>query len=76
MDSVILQEHFELAQRHVASATRIVNTQRRLIERLESWGQDTQAARLLLAEYQQTLRLYLADCERLARQLTREVRSV
>jgi len=65
----MLQEHFEIAQRHVAEATRIVGKQRELIARLESRDQDSESSRELLAAYENTLRLYIEDCDRLAREL-------
>jgi hypothetical protein len=69
MDRELVQEHLHLAERHVAQGAELVERQRRLIEKLESDGHDTTAARTILRTLEDTQAIHVADCERLSEQL-------
>jgi len=54
-----------MANRHIASGTRVIIRQRQLIDELEADGHDTREALALLARFEDMLALHLADRDRL-----------
>jgi hypothetical protein len=62
-----LKEHLEYAEERVAQGVPLVVEQRTLVARLEREGHDTEAARAreLLALLEESLRLHIADRDRL-----------
>jgi hypothetical protein len=69
MDREKLQQHLQEAERHVAQSTMHVVEQRKLVIRLERDGLDTTDARRLLELFEESLRLYLVNRDRLRREL-------
>jgi len=61
----ILRDHLAMADRHVAAGNRVVIRQRQLISELEADGHDTREALALLARFEGSLALHLADRDRL-----------
>ena len=69
MDRAVIQEHLELANRHVADGEKHVARQKQILAELEREGHDPEQARELLAVFEETLAIYVADRERLEREL-------
>ena len=69
MDETIIQDHLALAERHVAQGRGHVVRQKQIIIDLRNGGHDTTMAETLLAEFEQTLRMHIADRDRLKREL-------
>ncbi|HWI25625.1 MAG TPA: hypothetical protein VN668_01565 [Stellaceae bacterium] len=65
MDRAKIEHNLALAETHVAKSERIVGEQRKLVAELERDGHSAELARTLLTSYEQTLRLHIADRERL-----------
>ena len=67
----MLQQNLALAERHIAEGEIRITRQREMIAELERDGHDTTAAQGLLAVFQHTMALYVADRERLQNELGR-----
>jgi hypothetical protein len=70
MDSTVWQEHLAQAELHIVEAERRVARQREIVEMLERDGHRTTAARGMLAAFGRFLAMYLADRQRLRRELS------
>jgi hypothetical protein len=71
MDRDMLQQHLEQTKHHITIGAKHLYDQRALIARLERDGRhdEVTAAKELLAQLEDTLRLHLADRDRLQRAL-------
>ena len=69
LNIAILQDHLAMAERHVASGNRVI-TRRQLINQLEAGGHDTALAQSLLARFEGSQALHLADRDRLINELS------
>jgi len=70
----ILREPLAQAEEHIAQGEAHLSKQRRIIADLEEHGHDTKRARDFLKELEQVQELHLADKERVARELEREIK--
>ena len=70
MDHATLQAHLAQTERHVAEAEQRIVRQREILRELERDAHADAAARAreLLAKFEETLALYIADRDRLRRQ--------
>lgn len=64
----LIENHLAAAQQHVADGARHVALQRKIVGDLESAGHDKKMARKLLALFEQSLALHLADLDRVRRE--------
>jgi hypothetical protein len=69
MDRETLQRYLQEAERNVAQSTMHIVEQNALVERLERDGLDTADARRLLKLFEENRTLYLAERDRLRREL-------
>ena len=69
MDRQILKEHLALAERHVREGAEHVARQRQIIAELERDGHDATEARRMLATFETTQAMHVADLERIAVQV-------
>ena len=69
MDRKLVQQHLQLAERHVSEGLRHAAQQRDLVELLERDGHDTREANRLLRLFEDTLELHLRDRDRLRKEL-------
>ena len=69
MDRAILLERLAQAERHVAGSVQLIARQRTVIANLECHGHDTNQARGLLAQFQSTQALHIADRDQLKKEL-------
>ena len=69
MDPQTIVEHLAAAERRVTEGRRLVEIQLRIIAGLERDGRDTTLARQLLGALQETQAAYLANRDRLRREL-------
>jgi hypothetical protein len=71
MDRDMLKQHLEQTKHHITISAKHLYDQRALIARLERDGRhdEVTAAKELLAQLEDTLRLHLADRDRLQRAL-------
>jgi hypothetical protein len=69
MDRAILEEHLELAERHVAAGEQIVARQRAVVAQLAHDGHDIGEATRLLDQFEQVQASYIADRDRLRKEL-------
>jgi hypothetical protein len=69
MDRATLEEYLALAERHVAAGERLVARQRELVAQLEHDGHDISEATRLLDQLEQFQALYIADRDRLRKEL-------
>jgi hypothetical protein len=67
MDQERIDRHLAEAEEHVASGDRLVFRQRAIVTYLAREGHDTSQAQSLLATFEETLRLHMADLDRLRR---------
>ena len=72
MDKRILLAHLEQAKRHAAAGKRLLAEQRARIAQLLNDGHDVAPAEALLARFEETQTLHLADVERLIEELAKE----
>jgi hypothetical protein len=72
MDRQALKEHLEWAETRVAQADSRVVAQRKLVAKLERERGHTAAARMLLAELELSLKMRIADRDRLRRELAQQ----
>jgi hypothetical protein len=63
MDRAKIIERIELAEKHIALAQCQAAAQRRIITDMVRAGRDTDAAKELLAEFEETLSVFSADVE-------------
>jgi hypothetical protein len=69
MDKAMIQDHLALAERHVAEGRRHVAHQKQIISDLKNGRHDTSVARSLLADFEDVLRMHIADRDRLRKEL-------
>jgi hemerythrin len=69
MNRGLLERHLAQAERHVTEGSIHVERQRELVQQLERKGQDSSGARSLLANFEDVLRMHIADRDRLATEL-------
>ena len=69
MDLAILSERLAQAERHVAEGVQHIVRQRTIVADLERNGHDTTLARELLAQFQSTQALHIADRDQLKKEL-------
>lgn len=69
MDRAVWQEHLAQTERHIVEAEKRVARQREIVAELERDGHRTTAARGRLAAFESLLAMYLADRQRLRREL-------
>jgi hypothetical protein len=65
----MLQEHFAIAEVHVALGEECVSCQREIVRELEGGGHDASHAREMLAQYEIMQAMRLLDRERLRSEL-------
>ena len=70
MDKALIRDHLALAERHVSQGYRHVAHQKQIICDLENGGHDTTTARSLLGNFEDVLRMHIADRDRLKKELT------
>ena len=71
MDREVLRAHLAQAEDNVTLGEQHIAKQRALIEKLEGDGHDTVKARELLAVFEETQVLHVADRDRLLRELSK-----
>jgi hemerythrin len=69
MDRAMLLQHFAMTERHVAEGERLIKRQREIIAALGRKGFDTQWARELLEQLEETQTSHIAHRDRLAKEL-------
>jgi hypothetical protein len=69
MDRTVLLEHLAMAERHVAEGERHIKRQHEIIAELGGDGHDTQMARELLKQFEETQTSHIAHRDRLAKEL-------
>jgi len=69
MDRTMVGEHLAMAERHVEEGIRHVEQQRALVATLARDGHDVTAPRALLTQFEELLRLHVADRDRLRAEL-------
>lgn len=69
MDRDTLIDYLAQAERHVAEGREHVARQRALIEELREGGHDLREAARLLANFEELLRMHLADRDRIAAEI-------
>ena len=65
MDRQIIAQHLALAERHVAQGRGHIDRQRQRIVELDRDGHDSAQARNILANFERTQALHVADRDRL-----------
>lgn len=65
VDRMMLLEHLEQAERHIADGERQVARQRQVVAEFTQDGHNAQAALALLAEFETTQGLHIADRDRI-----------
>jgi hypothetical protein len=69
MDREMLERHLRQAEKHVGASARRVVRQREMVAQLEQEGLDTSTARAFLEQLEDMKQRYIADCDRLRREL-------
>jgi hypothetical protein len=69
MDKALILDHLALAERHVTEGRRHIAQQKRVILDLMNGGHDTSVARSLLVNFEDVLKMHIADRDRLKREL-------
>ncbi len=69
MERAVLLEYLALAERHVVEGARHLNRQREIVAETEAVGRDSTLARALLHTFETTQDSYVADRDRLLREL-------
>ena len=69
MDRALIGDHLAKAERHVDEGHRHVAHQREIVASLERDGNDTTQARALLAQFEELQAMFIADRDRLLREL-------
>ena len=69
MNLSLIELHLALAEEHLAKGERHIARQRDVVQLLSRGGYDTTAARELLRDFEQSQAMYLADRERLRKEL-------
>ena len=69
MDKAMIMDHLALAERHVAQGRRHIAHQKQIIIDLNNAGHDTAVAQSLLIDFEDVLRMHIADRDRLKKEL-------
>jgi len=69
MDKAMILDHLALAERHVAQGRRHIAHQKQIIIDLNNGGHDTIVAEGLLVDFEDVLRMHIADRDRLKKEL-------
>jgi hypothetical protein len=69
MDKSMIQDHLAIAERHVTEGLRHIAHQKRIIVDLTNGGHDTSVARSLLGNFEDVLKMHIADRDRLKKEL-------
>jgi hypothetical protein len=69
MDRASLERRLANAQKHITEGERHVAAQQKLIQRMARLGRDTTRSQRLLETFEETLRLHMADRDKLLREL-------
>jgi hypothetical protein len=69
MDRAMIAEHLAQAERHVAEGEKIISRQRALVVIAEATGGDAERSKALLASFEDTQAIHIADRERLREEL-------
>jgi hypothetical protein len=69
MDRTTIRNHLEQARRHVADSERHIALQRQIVAEKERDGHDTSISRQLLGQFEQIYAMYLAERDRLEKEL-------
>ena len=69
MDKSLIRDHLALAERHVSQGRRHIAHQKKIISDLTDGGHDTALAQSLLADFEDVLRMHIADRDRLKKDL-------
>lgn len=72
MDRALWTQHLAQAEAHIAQGERHIARQLDLIREMEERGHDVTEARRLLAQFQDTQRIHVADRDRLLKDLAGE----
>jgi len=65
IERAMVEEHLQLAEKHVAQGDQHLADQRELIFQMERDGHDTTEARRLLRQFEELQELHIADRDRL-----------
>lgn len=68
-DRRTIERRLRIAQRHVATGERLIDAQRAVLAQLARDGHRTETARRLLAHFEEIQAMYLAERDRLSREL-------
>jgi hypothetical protein len=69
MDRWMIETNLAQAERHVAEGSQHVAMQREIVKNLERDGHDTSRARSLLARFEESQTMHIADRDRLRKEL-------
>ena len=69
MDRAAMQERLMQAEARVIEGNRRIALQRKLVRELDAHGDDSRAAKRLLAQYEESQLLQVAERDRLAKEL-------
>jgi hypothetical protein len=69
MDRTLVERHLAQAERHVIQGENHIARQRQIIDELASGGHDLKAAQDLLAQFEDTQTMHVADRDRLRAEL-------
>ncbi len=68
----MLEQHLAQAEEHIALGQHHIARQRKLVAKLERDGHDTTDARRLLANFEKTQEMHLADRDRILKELAQK----
>ena len=69
MDRAAMQERLMQAEARIIEGIRRIALQRKLVRDLDAHGEESSGAKRLLAQYEESQRLHIADRDRLAKEL-------
>ena len=69
MDRAAMQERLMQAEARVIEGNRRIALQRKLVRDLDAHGEESSGAKRLLAQYEESQLLHIADRDRLAKEL-------
>jgi hypothetical protein len=69
MDRATLERRLANANKHIAEGARHVAQQKALVQGMERQGRDSSTSKQLLQTFEETLRLHMADRDKLLRDL-------
>jgi hypothetical protein len=69
MDRSMILDHLAIAERHVTEGLRHISHQKQIIIDLTNGGHDTSIARSLLDDFEDVLKMHIADRDRLKKEL-------